>query len=168
MTEGPGPRDFVRYLPLSARPRVDESGVTSDWGPRYAELLAVIDALIAALPAATHARPEVRASRDRLTVAIGAIRSGRRVRIAALGTVLAEAYAFAALADVPLAVDPVTSGAVALDRALRAPHAVKAVISNRTLTATDAEWSFGSGPEIAGTAAELVLFLDGRAGVPGP
>lgn len=165
MTEGP--RDLARYLPLSARPRVDESRVTSDWGPRFAELLTAIDALIASVPAATHARPEVRASRDRLTRAITAIPSGRRVRIAALGTVLAEAYAFAALTGVPLVVDPVTSGAVALDRALRAPHAVKAVIRNRTLTATDAEWSFGSGPEIAGTASELMLFLDGRAGVPG-
>ena len=39
-----GPRDLARYLPLSARPRVDESGVTGDWGPRLAELLAAIDA----------------------------------------------------------------------------------------------------------------------------
>ena len=40
-------------------------------------------------------------------------------------------------------------------------------MKNRTLRATDADWTFGTGPELAGTAAALVLFLYGRAGVPG-
>jgi hypothetical protein len=162
-----GPREFARFLPLSARPRVDESAVTGDWGPRLAELLGAIDALIASLPSATHARPEIQAARDRLTATITAVPSGRRVRVAVLGTVLAEAYEFAVLTGRPLAVDPVTSGAVALDRSLRAPLAIRAVVKNRTLRATDAEWEFGTGPALSGTAAELVLFLSGRGGVPG-
>jgi hypothetical protein len=64
-------------------------------------------------------------------------------------------------------VDPVTSGAVALARAAAAPLPVRAVIRGRTLKATDAGWEFGSGPELAGTARELVLFLYGRGPVPG-
>lgn len=162
-----GPRDFARYLPLSARPRVDESAVTGDWGPRLAELLIAIDTLIAGLSSATLARPEIQAARDRLSATIAAIPSARRLRVTALGTVLAEAYEFAALAGRPLVVDTVTSGAVALDRSLRAPLAIRAVIKNRRLRATDADWEFGTGPELAGTAAEVVLFLYGKAGVPG-
>ncbi len=161
------PRDFVRYLPLSARPRVDESAVTRDWGPRLAALIGAIDTLIAAIPPATLDAPEIQAARDRLSATIAAVPSGRRVRVAALGTVLAEAYDFAALTGRPLDVDQVTSGAVALDRSLRASSAVRAVVKNRTLRATDADWEFGSGPELRGTAAQIVLFLSGRAGVPG-
>jgi hypothetical protein len=161
-----GPRDLARYLPLSGRPRVDESAVTSDWGARLAELVATIETLIASLPSATLARPEVRAARDRLSATIAAIPSARRVRVPTLGTVLVEAYEFAALTGAPLVVDSVTSGAVALDRSLRAPLAIRAVVKNRTLHATDADWEFGTGPALRGTAAELVLFLYGRAGVP--
>lgn len=162
-----GSRDFVRYLPLSARPRVDESAVTSDWGPRLAELIGSIETLIAGLPPATLARPDVEAAHDRLSATIAAVPSARRVRVAVLGNVLAEAYEFAALAAQPLVVDSVTSGAVALDRSLRAPLAIRAVVKNRTLRASDADWEFGTGPELAGSAADIVLFLYGRAGVPG-
>ncbi len=165
--ESEGPRDFARYLPLSARPRVDESAVTGDWGPRLAELVLAIDTLTAGLPSATFARPEIQASHDRLSATIAAIPSTRRVRVTALGTVLAEAYEFAALTGRTLLVDAVTSGAVALDRSLRAPLAIRAVIKNRRLRATDADWEFGSGPELTGTAAEVVLFLYGKARVPG-
>ena len=160
------PADLARYLPLSARPRFDESGVTGDWGPRFAELLTAIDTMIAALPAATANRPDVIAAGDRLSAAIAAVKPGRRVRVPALGAVLAEALEFAAATGSALTVDPVTSGAVALDRSLRAPLAIRAVVKNRTIRATDAGWEFGSGPELAGTAAAIVLFLYGRAGVP--
>ncbi len=167
MSESPrGPRDVARYLPLSARPRVDESAVTSDWGPRFKQLLVAIDGFIASLPAEILSRPEVVATRDRLSSAVAAVPSGRRVKVPALGSVLVEAFELAAWAGRPLTVDPITSGAVALDRSLRAPLAIRAVISNRTLRASDADWSFGTGPELVGTASALVLFLYGRAGVP--
>lgn len=162
-----GPRDLARYLPLSARPRVDESGVTSDWRPRLEELVASIDAHLAEVPAETLARAEVGAARDRVSAAVAAVPPGRRVRVRALGSVLVEALELSALTGRRLAVDPVTSGAVALDRSLRAPLAIRAVVKNRTLRATDADWEFGNGPELPGTAAALVLFLYGRAGVPG-
>jgi hypothetical protein len=162
-----GPRDFALYLPLSARRRVDESHVTGDWGPRFKDLLVSIDAYTAALPSGALGRPDVWIARERLTEAVAAVPSGRRVRVPALGAVLVEALEFAALTGGHLTVDPITSGAVALDRSLRASHAIRAVINNRTVRASDADWSFGSGPEFTGTAAELVLFLYGRAGVPG-
>jgi hypothetical protein len=161
------PRDLGRYLPLSARPRVDESNVSGDWGPRFAELLAGIDAMFAAMSAETLARPDVGAARDRLSAAVAAVKPGRRVRVPALGAVLIEALEVAALTGARLTVDPVTSGAVALDRSLRAPLAIRAVVRHRTIRATDADWAFGTGPELAGTAAAIVRFLYGRAGVPG-
>jgi len=161
------PADLARYLPLSGRPRVDESYVTGDWGPRFAELLTAIDAMVAGLPAETVGHPDVGAVRDRLSAAVAAVRPGRRVRVPALGAVLVEALDLAALTDSGLDVDPVTSGAVALDRSLRAPLAIRSVVRNRTIHATDAGWEFGRGPELAGTAAAIVRFLYGRAGVPG-
>lgn len=138
------PRDFVRYLPLSTRPRVDESAVSSDWGAR-------LDAL------------ELLVRDPALAPVFTAARTRRRVRIGDLGRALLAVYETGTGADV----DPVTSGAVALARAASAPLPVRAVIRGRTLRATDAGWEFGSGPELAGTARELVLFLYGRAGVPG-
>jgi hypothetical protein len=137
-------RDIVRYLPLSQRPQVDESGVSDDWGARLAALQPVGD----------------RAAFDE---AVRRARARRRVRIGDLGIALTEAY----LADPALVVDATTSGAVALARALSAPLPIRAVVRGRTLRATDAEWEFGAGPELAGSARELVLFLYGRAGVPG-
>lgn len=134
------PRDLAKYFPLSNRPRVDESAVDDDWGAR-----------LAALVAAGASGPAV----DRAL-------ARRRVRIGDLGAALAEAWE-----TYPgLPVDATTSGAVALARALAAPLPIRAVVKGRTLRSTDADWSFGSGPEIAGTARELVLFLYGRGPVP--
>jgi len=159
--------DLGRYLPLSGRLRVDESGVTSDWRPRLDELLAAVGALVAGLPPEVASRADVVAARDRFDSAVGAVPPGGRVRIAALGAVLVEALELAELTGRPLTVDRVTSGAVALDRSLRAPHAIRAVIRDRTVRAIDADWEFGTGPVLAGTASAIVLFLAGRAGVPG-
>ena len=67
-----------------------------------------------------------------------------------------------------VSVDPVASGAVALARSLSAPIAIRAVVTARTLLATDAAWQVGRGPELPGTAAGIVLFLFGRGAVPTP
>jgi uncharacterized protein (TIGR03083 family) len=61
-----------------------------------------------------------------------------------------------------LPVSAAASGAVALRQALLAPASIKAVLRARTLVATDAGWRLGRGPELAGTAEGLVLFLFGR------
>lgn len=146
------PREFARYLPLSARPRVDESGVTGQWEGRLTELELAVEAL--EVPASA------RASFDQV---LAAARRRRKVRIADLGRALVAAYE---LGGHRLVVDSATSGAVCLDRALTAPLAIRAVIRGRTLRATDAGWSLGSGPALPGTARELTLFLFGRGGVP--
>jgi hypothetical protein len=138
--------DLGRYLPLSNRPRVDESGVTNDWRAKLDEL----EAAVANTGADAGA-------------AFAQARARRKVRIGDLGLALVAAYESGA----GFSVDPVTSGAVALARAAAAPLPVRAVIRGRTLKATDAGWEFGSGPELAGTARELVLFLYGRGPVPG-
>ncbi len=62
----------------------------------------------------------------------------------------------------PLAIDPVVSGAVAVRRALVAPPAVRGVVRARTLVATDAGWRVGRGSPINGTAEDHLLFLFGR------
>jgi hypothetical protein len=41
-----------------------------------------------------------------------------------------------------------------------------AVVRDRTLAPTDADWRIGRGPELPGSAAAIVLFLFGRAGFP--
>lgn len=134
------PRDLARYLPLSTRPRHDESAVDDDWRGRLAALV----------------------SAGASGVAVDRALARRRVRIGDLGAALAEAWE----TQPGLAVDATTSGAVALARTLAAPLPIRAVVRGRTLRATDAGWEFGSGPELAGTARELVLFLYGRGPVP--
>ena len=148
MTEQP--RDFVRYLPLSQRPQVDESGVTGDWAARLAEIEAAVSALA----------PVDRSAFD---TEVARARARRRVRVADLGAALVAAYELGP----SLEVDATVSGAVALARVLAAPLPIRAVVRGRTLKATDAGWELGTGPELTGTARELVLFLYGRAGVPG-
>jgi hypothetical protein len=144
------PRDFARYLPLSQRARVDESAVGNDWSARLDE----VEAAVARLGAGDRAA---------FDAAVAKARSRRRVRVADLGTALAAGYE---LSD-RLQVDGVVSGAVALERILRAPLPIRAVVRGRTLKASDAGWELGTGPPLTGTARELVLFLYGRAGVPG-
>lgn len=93
--------------------------------------------------------------------------SGRpRTRVGVLGACLADAWEISAALRHPITVDATASGAVVLARLLSAPLPLRAVVRDRTLTATDAGWEVGRGPELRGTAAALVLFLYGRAGLP--
>ncbi|CAN5529330.1 hypothetical protein BH09ACT4_BH09ACT4_22110 [soil metagenome] len=149
----PQPLDVAQYLPLSARPRVDESRVNADWAAHLTDVERALDAV----------RGD--ASHDAaFSELVAAARARRRVRVGDLGRVLVAAYE---LGESRVVIDPLISGAVALARALSAPLPIRAVVAGRTLTATDADWRFGTGPELSGTARELVLFLYGRGGVPG-
>lgn len=60
-----------------------------------------------------------------------------------------------------LAVPPLATGAVALRRAAAAPTPIRAVIAGHSLHASDAGWTIGHGPELVGTARELIRFLAG-------
>jgi hypothetical protein len=152
-TPGEAPRELARYLPLSMRPRYDESAVSSDWGARLTALEAAVASLGPAGPGHFAFFREIELARQR-----------RRVRVQDLGRALVEAYE---LTGDRLEVDPVVSGAVCLARTVAAPVAIRAVVRGRTLVATDAGWELGTGPAISGTARELVLFVYGRSGLPG-
>jgi len=155
-------RDLVRYLPLSARAPVDESAVTGDWAGKLAGVRDQLAALVAGLSPAERAPVEsLLAHADSLQP------TGRKVRVTTLGAVLADACEVAAILQKPLPIDPVASGAVVLAQSLRAPLAIRAVVRGRTLRANDADWRIGSGPDLIGSARDLVLFVYGRRGLPG-
>ena len=82
--------------------------------------------------------------------------------IAQLSHAVVAAYEVARATRHPLAIDQLASGAVALARGLSGPVGARAVTNERTLVATDAEWSVGRGPAIEGTAEAIVLFLFNR------
>ena len=97
------------------------------------------------------------------TVATGDLAAASRRRLGELGDAVVAAYEIAAATGHPVTVDPVASGAVALARGLSGPVGIRAVTSERTLVATDAEWRVGRGPELEGTAAAIILYMFGRA-----
>ncbi|KQO99592.1 hypothetical protein [Leifsonia sp. Leaf264] len=211
--------DFARYLPLSARPPQDETGVSSHWGADIAAVLdAVADLLVVQPPTALetpslHPGWSVRDVAGYLSWRL-AVPTAELVRATSLALVengfsqrrVAESFARRG-ADLPvaeivaglrsIAVDkradrgrtgirelaitvvggldiarplgavlplrPAASGAVALRRALNGPTEIKAVIRDRSLTATDADWSFGRGPAMSDTAEAILLFLYERS-----
>ena len=186
--------DWVRYLPFSVKPKVDESGVSNNWARRLGELLLATAELLEGLSPADWQRPGVRGSADAIVARL-VPRSERRqaseltdagvaarirslaverlagrptTRIATLGAVLADAWELALRTERNLPVDATVSGAVALARSLAAPLPIRAVVRDRTLLATDAGWELGRGPELRGTAIAIVLFLYGRGDVPRP
>jgi len=91
---------------------------------------------------------------------------GRRRSITDLESVVVDAYDTAASVPFSLEVDPIASGAVALSRSLRAPIAVRAVLSGRCLHAVDADWRVGHGVTHPAAAAGIILFLWERGPVP--
>lgn len=83
-----------------------------------------------------------------------------------LSVVVVDALDVARSTGRPLAINGVATGAVALARSLSAPTPIRAVVRQRTLSATDADWTVGTGKELRGTAAAIVLFLWRRADIP--
>lgn len=83
-----------------------------------------------------------------------------------LSVVVVDALDVARSTGRPLAINGVATGAVALARSLSAPTPIRAVVRQRTLSATDADWTVGTGKELRGTAEAIVLFLWGRADIP--
>lgn len=150
----------MKDLPLSQRPRGDESTVASDRRPELDELLARARAGAAALPELPAAAKGPLDELERLAVAT----ARRRTVSARTLTTAALAYlAFARAADVEPVLAPRTSGAVALVLAARAPTEIRAVIAGHALRASDAGWEFGRGPVLEARAVELVEFLAGRS-----
>lgn len=203
--------DFYRYLPLSPRSAVDESGVSRDWRGRTADTASLLADRLETVDLAAWSAPSMRPrsagtrsdrARDRLPVQevvehlvwrLGSSRlelvfpsppeertpaeliarlradalrrragAGRK-GLGELSAVVTAAFDVTLALGLPSAVDRVSSGAVALGRALTAPTPIRAVLRGHSLTATDAAWTIGAGPELRGTAGELVLWLYGRS-----
>lgn len=171
--------DLGRFLPLSHRSPADESDVTSD---RRTQLADVIDLAAAALPrqdagaTATAIAAFLTASRidvgqiptdaRGLRAAAELVRTGRRRSIRALARGVRALLLLARETDHDVALDPLTSGSVALYAATAAPLARRAVVSAHTVRATDADWAFGRGPVLEGPAVQIVAFLLGVSETP--
>ena len=117
-------------------------------------------------------RPEVAAiEADALSSALHARAAAladpeRRASIHDLRAAVVLALELNAAHDAAIAIDPLACGAVALDLALRSRLPERAVVTARSLVATDGEWRVGRGPELRAPGAAIVLFLAGRADVP--
>ncbi|MBN9607234.1 MAG: hypothetical protein J0G30_11550 [Actinomycetales bacterium] len=160
--------DLARFLPLSNRPRRDESGTSRDWAARVAEVAAAVEA-VADRGDGPHPEAEsaLAAVRDLALTSAARHAAGRRVRVRELRAVLLAAWRASDALGAPLELDPVVTGAVALDLAAGARLPIRAVIRDRTLVASDAGWRLGGGEELVGTAREIVTFLAGEGPVPG-
>ena len=179
--------DLMHELPFSWRERRDESAVSSDWRGALAEVLnataELIDRHVDRHPDAgsrpdewsgpflSSARittpPDAGTGTGTGTAAIRAsalaLATGRRVSIKQLDRAVYAYLDVCVKLDATPELDPTTSGAVALARAVAAPTPIRAVIAGHSLHATDAGWTFGHGPELQATAVDLLTFLAGRS-----
>ncbi|MFS0866950.1 hypothetical protein AB3M83_06400 [Microbacterium sp. 179-B 1A2 NHS] len=163
--------DLSRHLPLSARPRVDESGVSGDWRTAVADVVASAAAL-EPTSAAAAARFLAVAGLDRefaglpLAEVATAVRTGSRRRIRVLADALRALLELAG--DRAVAIPPVIGGAVALYASTRMPFERRAALSGTAVHATDAEWTFGRGPVREAPAREILDFVLGLSDTPPP
>lgn len=168
---------FARFLPLSQRETADEAAVSSDRRAavadvvdRAADLVAGAPAaradalaesfLAAALPgeSAPSTAPDAAA---RLRAVATGIRSDGRRSIRTLAAAVRALLLLAKELGVDAGLDPFLAGAAALYASGAAPSDRRAVIRGFTVRATDADWSFGRGPTVEGTAAGIAAFLLG-------
>lgn len=89
-----------------------------------------------------------------------------RKGMADLVTLALTCYDVAHPLGLPDPLDSKASGAAVLARAASADSAIRSIVRQRTLAPTDATWRIGTGPEIRGTAAVLLLWLAGRDVLP--
>lgn len=138
------------------------SELGSPWWRRWARGIGAVESprpevaaiAVDALPSSLHARAAALAAPQ------------RRASIRDLSATLVLALECRAAHGVAIAVDPLVCGAVALDLALRSRLPQRAVVTARTLVASDGDWRVGRGPELTASGAAIVLFLAGRADVP--
>lgn len=173
--------DLSRYLPLSNRPRGDESGVTSDRRDAIGDLIDEAARLLEGVAPAraatvvdaffTGARlrstpPDTGDLSGRLTAAAAGVRAGQACSIRHLGDALRALLLLAREVGRTPDVDPITSGAVALYGATSGPFERRVVLRGHTLRASGGEWEFGHGPVLEGDAIEIAAFVLGVSDVP--
>lgn len=162
--------DFSRHLPLSNRPRGDESAVTGDW---RVELAAVIELAATLQPddaASLAFAAEAKLAAEYPGLSLGelatAVRTGPRRRIRALTDGVRALFR---LADGrAVALSPIASGAVALAEFPRMAFERRAAMRGSSVRATDAEWTVGRGPVRETTAREALEFILGLSDTPPP
>ena len=174
--------DISRYLPLSNRPRSDESSVSSDRRDAIGDVIeeaarligGVAPARAAALIDAFFDRARLQVTppaaggeaRARLGAASAAVRSGRPCSIRQLcDAVRALLLLSGDLARTPL-IDPRTTGAIALFGATSGPFERRVVLAGHTLRATDGAWEFGRGAVLEGAAIDIAAFVLGVSEIP--
>jgi hypothetical protein len=89
------------------------------------------------------------------------VRDGRRRSIRSLSAAVRALLILARELRRDPRLDPLIAGAAALYAAGSAPADRRAVIRGHTVRATDAEWAFGQGPVLEGTATAIAAFLLG-------
>ncbi len=165
--------DLSRSLPLSNQPKVDESQVSSN---RQRQLADVVD-LAAGLATSAGGLQFLRDAKLWKEFGAGAgagtdddlrgvalkIREGGARRIRSLSDAVRALLILAGSRAVDLS--PTTSGSVALYAATTTSFDRRAVVSGHALRATDAEWEFGRGPLLVGTAREILEFLLGLSDI---
>jgi len=170
--------DLSRFLPLSNRPKGSEAGVTSD---RRAPLAAVVEEaarlLDGAPDRASRAADFARAARlgdaatsiaspADLRALAAAIATGRRQSTKVLARTVRTVLLLSADLGAQPRIDATTLGIVSLYGATSAPLERRAVVGGHALRATDAEWEFGRGPALEGTALDIARFVLGVSDVP--
>jgi hypothetical protein len=169
--------DFVRFLPLSQRGPGKESAVSSDRREALAVVIEQAADLITvagdgravfadAFADEAGLRPElddvaVGDPAVRLRSVAAAVRRGGRRSIRLLASGARALLVLARDLHVDVALDPITAGSVALYASTSAPFERRAVVKGHTVRATDADWGFGHGPVLAGTATQIAAFLLG-------
>jgi hypothetical protein len=174
--------DFARFLPLSQRPRDSEAGVSGDRRTALADLVDRASELVrdngrrpAVLIEEFVSDAGLRWEYEALTAddpaaALAAlatiVRTGRRRNTRALAAATRALLLLARALDAEVTLSPDTAGAVALYLAAAGPFDRRAVVKGHTIRATDADWAFGNGPVLDGTATGIAAFLAGATDVP--
>lgn len=174
--------DLSRYLPLSNRPRSDESSVTSDRrdaiGDVIDEAARLIDGVAPARSVELVDRffdrarlkvtppPAAGDARARLGAASAAVRSGKPCSIRHLGDAVRALLLLGVEVDRTPTLDPMTTGAIALFGATSGPFERRVVLAGHTLRARQGEWEFGRGPVLEGEANDIAAFVLGVTEIP--
>lgn len=120
--------------------------------------MAVFDAMSRDAAEASYAELVVELRRIATQRSVGKGRTG----LSELIECVVHGYDIANPLDIDLAVAPEVTRAIA-ERTAKLPFGRPArLLKERTLVATDAHWRVGTGPELPGTAEELILYLFGR------
>jgi hypothetical protein len=164
--------DLSRHLPLSNRPRDDESGVTRDERAAVAGLIERAAELLTGRPdAGPRAEGFVRDvgldGRDcsDLGSLADAVRGGGRLRVRRLTTTVRALLVLADDVGADAAIPPDVLGRVSLYASTKASFDRRAVLAGHTVRASDAGWEFGRGPVLESTALGIARFVLGLTDV---